>query len=405
MKIAFIVTEFPALSETFILGQIVGIIRAGHSVEIFAKTGKTRQKEHSDIEKHDLKKYAHYFSKMPANKTIRILKALWLGIINFYKSPAMIIRAFNLNRFKTVRQVYTLIPFLGKNFDVIHCHFGPNGIIGTDLKLLGMKGKIITSFYGYDVSSYVQKKNPYQMLFASGDTFIAISEQMRHTLQNLGCPDERIVKLPLSVRVSDFSFKQRCVPETGPIQILTVARLTEKKGLEYAIRAIALIVKDNPAYKLYYRIAGDGTLRKTLEALIEKLGMKSSIQLLGWKTDEEVRLLYDQAHLFLLPSITAEDGDQEGTPTVLLEAQAEGLPFIATIHAGIPEIVLDGQSGFLVQEKDVDALAEKLNYLIKHPEKWREMGKAGHEFVKNSFDAKIINTQLIEIYEKCLKRS
>jgi colanic acid/amylovoran biosynthesis glycosyltransferase len=405
MKIAFIVSEFPALSETFILGQITGIIRAGHSVEIFAKTGKNCLKEHSDITKYNLKKHAHYFPEMPANKTIRILKALWLGMINFYKSPALIIRAFNLKRFKTVRQVYTLIPFLGKKFDLIHCHFGPNGIIGTDLKLIGLPGKLITSFYGYDLSAYVQQqgKNIYRMLFSWGDSFIVICEQMREVLVNLGCPDERIIKLHLSVSVSDFSYRQRCQPESGLIEILSVARLTEKKGLEYAVRAIAKISKAHPAYQFRYRIAGDGSLRGTLEAIIRELDMQNRIQILGWKNDEEVRLLYNQAHIFLLPSITAENGDQEGTPTVLLEAQAAGLPVIATRHAGIPEIVAADKSGFLVPEKDADALAEKLNYLIEYPELWQEMGKAGHEFVKNSFDAEIINRQLIDIYEKCLK--
>ncbi|MBU1087859.1 MAG: glycosyltransferase, partial [Candidatus Omnitrophica bacterium] len=175
MKIAVIVTEFPALSETFILEQIVGIVKAGHDLEIFATTGAAQNKQHADIEKFNLKKRAYYFPRIPKNKSIRICKAFCLGLINFYKNPAMILKAFNIMRYKSCRQIYTVIPFLNKEFDIIHCHFGPNGILGTELKLLGVKGKLLTSFHGYDVNNYpiTYGKDVYRRLFATGDFFTA----------------------------------------------------------------------------------------------------------------------------------------------------------------------------------------------------------------------------------------
>jgi colanic acid/amylovoran biosynthesis glycosyltransferase len=85
-----------------------------------------------------------------------------------------------------------------------------------------------------------------------------------------------------------------------------------------------------------------------------------------------------------------------------MEAQATGLPIISTFHSGIPEIVLDGQSGFLVPERDVDAMAGRLEYLIEHTEIWTEMGRAGRKFVEENFDIKKLNKQLVEIYENII---
>ena len=104
-----------------------------------------------------------------------------------------------------------------------------------------------------------------------------------------------------------------------------------------------------------------------------------------------------------LPSITASNGDQEGIPVVLMEAQATGLPIISTYHTGIPEVVIDGKSGFLVHEKDVDALAEKLEYLIKHPEIWPEMGRYGRKHVEEKYDIKKLNQQLVKIYQNLIE--
>ena len=109
-------------------------------------------------------------------------------------------------------------------------------------------------------------------------------------------------------------------------------------------------------------------LRGKLQQLIHDLGVTRAVKLLGWKQQGEILESFYQAHLFLAPSVTAKDGDQEGTPTVLLQAMATGLPVVSTVHSGIPEMVQDGVSGFLVPERDVDALTEKVAYLIEHPE-------------------------------------
>jgi len=386
MKIAFIVSGFPTLSETFILNQITGLLDMGHDVEIFAKFNPKEKKVHLDVEKYQLMKRTHYFN-IPHNKITRILKAIFLIIKNFHKSPLKILNSLNVFKHgKTAlffKPLYALIPFLDKKFDIIHCHFGPNGILGAHLKEIGINGKILTTFHGYDMSIFIINNNAYKKLFLNGDLFLPISNYWKRKLIRLGCNEKKIIVHHMGIDLEKFKFFERRKEPGKPIKILTVGRLVEKKGYEYAIQAI---VKTIEKYRnIEYLIVGNGPLRRKLENLISELGIESYIKFLGVVNQNEVLNLYQQAHIFILPSITASNGDQEGIPVVLMEAQATGLPIISTYHTGIPEVVVNGKSGFLVPEKDVDALAERLEYLIEHPKIWAEMGRAGRKFVEEKY--------------------
>jgi colanic acid/amylovoran biosynthesis glycosyltransferase len=122
--------------------------------------------------------------------------------------------------------------------------------------------------------------------------------------------------------------------------------------------------------------------------------------LLGWKTQQEVAEILGQAHVLLAPSVTAPSGDQEGTPVALMEAMAMGMPVIATRHSGIPEMVRDGENGFLVPERDPEALAERIAHLARHPEQWEALGRAGRAVVEREFDVNPLNDRLVEIYQR-----
>lgn len=141
-------------------------------------------------------------------------------------------------------------------------------------------------------------------------------------------------------------------------------------------------------------------MRTQLEELIQKLGVASQVELLGWKQQTEVKEILDRADIFLAPSVTSKQGSQEGIPVALMEAMAMGLPVLSTLHTGIPELVENNVSGFLVPERDVDALAQKLRYLIEHPQLWGQMGKAGHTFVQEDYNIDKLNRQLIKIFEQ-----
>ncbi len=184
------------------------------------------------------------------------------------------------------------------------------------------------------------------------------------------------------------------------MRVLTVGRLVEKKGLQYSIRAVAKVLAGHPHVR--YDIVGDGPLRCDLETLIRKLGVERNVTLLGARDGLDVQRRMAEAHIFMLSSVTASDGDQEGTPVSLLEAQACGLPVISSRHSGIPEIVGDGRSGHLVPEGDVDGLADRLLSLVEHPKRWAEMGRRGRRHIEEHHDIRRLNEQLVGLYEEAI---
>jgi colanic acid/amylovoran biosynthesis glycosyltransferase len=261
-----------------------------------------------------------------------------------------------------------------------------------------LRGPLFTTFYGYDVTRYVRQNGPrvYRALFAYADRILCLGRKMRDELIELQCDERKLEVHHLGVDLSRFGFSPRKPKNNGAVEIVTPARLVEKKGLEYAIRAVAKLVAKYPLVQ--YRIAGDGPLRNHLQHVIDSLKLNSRIHLLGWQTQEQVVELLRNADILLAPSVTAADGDQEGTPTVLIEALAQGLPVITTEHSGIPEIVRDGESGFLVPERDIEALFERTSHLIDHPDLWEVLGRAGRLHVEKHFDINVLNDRLIDLY-------
>ena len=405
MKIAFIVNVFPKLSETFILNQITGLLDLGHEVMIFAEYNPNEKKVHPDVEKYQLMDRVLYFD-IPQNKIKRVLKASYLIITNFYKNPIKIFKSLTLFRYGksalSLQGLYFLIPFLDTNFDIIHCHFGPNGIIGASLKEIGVEAKIITTFHGYDMSTFILNNGTgvYNDLFSKGDLFLAISEHWEKKLVELGGDAKKIRVHRMGIDLEKFEFSERKILPGESVKILTVGRLVEKKGHKYAIKALAKLI--NKHKNVIYKIVGDGYLRGELESLVTELGIEKYVEFLGDVEDEELFRLYHDSHIFVLPSVTARNGGQEGIPVVLMETQAAGLPVISTFHSGIPEVVLDGESGFLVPERDVDALTKKLEYLVVHPEIWPEMGRAGRKCIELRYDVRKLNQQLVKICEVLL---
>jgi colanic acid/amylovoran biosynthesis glycosyltransferase len=403
MKIAFIVNSFPKLSETFILNQVTGLLDLGHEVEIFAFKKPNEKKVHPDVQKYDLLKRAHYIT-IPNNKIKRIFYSAHIVIKNFGKHPIIILSSLNFFKYKKRALSLSLLSvttsFLNKKFDVIHCHFGSLGIWGAILKDIGIcDSKIVTSFHGYDMSRYILKngRNAYDYLFKNGDLFLPISKYWKNKLIELGCDENKIFVYRMGIDINKFNYRER-KNNNKTVDIITIGRLVEKKGIEYGIRAVANIIREFPNIK--YNIIGDGPLRSTLNNLIIDLGLKEKVQLLGSKAQGDVIGLLYGSDILLAPSVTAEDGDQEGIPVVLMEAMATGLPIISTKHTGIPELVLDGDSGLLVNEKDVESIGDKLKYLIVNPEKRITMGIVGRKIIEKSYNIDILKKQLSNIYNR-----
>ena len=165
--------------------------------------------------------------------------------------------------------------------------------------------------------------------------------------------------------------------------------------------AVAKLLKQD--IDLEYRIVGEGELRPHLEQLIRELGVGDRVHLLGVKHQSEIVEFLNQVHIFVAPSVTSRSGDQDAPINTLKEAMATGLPVVSTWHGGIPELVDDGVSGFLVPEKDPEAITDKLAYLIHHPELWPTMGLAGRKRVLADYEINRINDELVVLYENLLQ--
>ncbi len=405
MNIAVVVGTFPSLSETFILNQITGLIDRGHQVDIYAQEIGMVSKIHADVKRYELMARVQLFPKASEGKFSRYLESLGALVKASLGRPDLLFKALNFGRYGTTLLAWRLFysPMLSrqpKRYDIIHCHFMFNGPLGLIIRQFNNpQAKVVTTFHGCDanikIAAIDQKK--YGWLFQHCDLFTSNTSFTAKQAVLLGCPAEKMVKLPVGLDISKYHYREARFPRDGAVKILTVARLVEKKGLEYSIQAVATLAKRYP--KLEYLIAGDGPLKPSLKALCIDLGVDKNVQFLDWMDQDEVRDLYRTSHLFVLASVTAANGDKEGQGLVLQEAQATGLPVVSTLHNGIPDGVLDGKSGFLVPERDVEGLAQKLDYLIQNPQIWPEMSRAGRDFIETKFNIEMLNHHLEDMFK------
>jgi len=409
MKIALIVDSFPTISHTFIINQITGLMNRGHSVDIYAQGKGDSSILHADVEKYNLLKSTHYSVRMPKNLLLRLFKGVSCSVINFHKAPSALFKSLDIlkcgKQAASLRMLYAALSWIDKpEYDIVHCHFGMMGIWGAWLRVLGLiRCPLITTFHGTDanVLPEIYGRNYYKIVFKNGDIFTVSSCFMKERLRALGAPDRKVVKLPVGICVDRFRFRERNLVPGEQLKILTVARLVPSKGIEYSIRAVAKFARKHPNLK--YKIVGSGPLRAELEDIVRAVGVSENVEFLGSVPADEVRKLLDDTHIFLLAGIVAPDGSCEAQGVVLLEAQVAGVPIISTNVGGIPESVVDGRSGFLVPQKDVEAIAERLGYLTEHPKIWAQMGRAGRAHVEANYNIDKLNDRLVEIYQELLE--
>jgi colanic acid/amylovoran biosynthesis glycosyltransferase len=333
-------------------------------------------------------------ARMIKNRQLKILKALN-------------IRAYG-RQAASLRLLYRLYPLLKRGpYDILHCHFGPVGLTGLHLKELGVPGKFIVTFHGHDLSRFLQMRGRgvYRRLFEKADLLLPISDYWKEHLIQLGADPDRVRVHRMGIDLDRFPFHPRSAHPSGETRLMTVGRLVEKKGIAYGLQALAGVLRRHPDWKVRYNIIGSGKQEPNLRELIAQLGLEDCVHLVGAKTGDEVHQTMLDSDIFMLPSVTDDNGDQEGVPVSLMEAMASGLPVLSTLHTGIPELVQDGTSGFLAPEKDVEALSDRLEFLISHPEAWEAMGRSGRRRVETNHNIKRLNLELAAIYQALMSQS
>jgi len=433
LRIAVFAGTFPVISETFIIRQIVGLLRLGHDVRIFADTRpEAGAPVHPQVAEHRLLERTTYMDMPPESapwempvrplfgrtwppgsphsisNAARVTRALPQLVRCFSRHPRLarqLLRGREYGyRAESLSGLYRLDRMAAQStrFDVLHAHFGP---VGNSFRFVRdlFHAPLIVSFHGYDFCTVPRKEGAgvYSRLFQAADLITVNSDYTRKRVQQLGCPDFKIRKLPMGLDLEEFPFHARVSGSGETIRIVTVARLVQIKGHEYVLNALARLKDRFP--HLRYDIVGDGPLRSKLTQLAEQLGIAGMVRFHGALSGVDTAKILGAAHIFVLTSASV-DGDEEGQGLALQEAQASGLPVIATHHGGFPEGLQDGVTGFLVEQGNADSLAQRLAGLIGQPENWADIGSQGRRFVEDNFDIRKLSLQLANVYHEAIAR-
>lgn len=404
MKILFFVGEFPKLSQTFILNQITGLMDAGCDVRILAKKAETNTKMHEDVLKYHLLERVLYYGRSGKSSRFDKMIQFLTGVVHYYLHNNDDHRKAGLKDFIKYPNLVLLLNFLKQqnltDVDVIHAHFGPNGLLAQKLTELGLlHGKLFTTFHGYDMLKYIRKngEDAYRELFSGENILLPISEYWKKRCIQLGARPNRIVVHHMGIDVGKFAFSFAKPQLNQKINILSVARFVEKKGLVYGIAAVGRLL--NQEYQIEYSIVGGGPLAKDLINSISKGGWNENIRLLGWKSQGELIDIMKEAHIILLPSVTSGDGDMEGIPVLLMEAMAMGKIVVSTDHSGIPELIRHEVNGYLVQERDVEGLSQTIQGILSSVNSWEEIAEKARQTILEQFNIGLLNKQLLDIFE------
>ena len=398
MKILFLVAEFPKLSETFILNQLHFLEDVGYELLLFALGNPGEKKIHQEAQK-----YLSRVVYLPRIFDPRIYFALLFISLT---CPKKFLRALKFARREKlppkdfIKQFYFVYKLRHEKIDLIHAHFGYAGNQAILLKKI-FGWPLVVNFYGKDASQIKYGPEAYRLLFKIGDLFIAICKAMREDLNRLGCPLKKIRIVHVGIDTEKFSQKTRIPSQHDNLTVVSVGRLEEKKGHEYLIKAFVKVVEEFPGAKL--KIVGGGPLQKELAALVREEHLEGVVELLGARGQNEIPGLVAVADVGALTSVTARDGDREGTPVFLMEAQAMGLPVVSSNHSGIPEVVRDGETGLLVEEKSILGIAEALKKLLRDPELQRKMGQEGRKHIERHFSTDAWKNNLNSIYKNLTK--
>ncbi|WP_228851065.1 glycosyltransferase family 4 protein [Aegicerativicinus sediminis] len=266
------------------------------------------------------------------------------------------------------------------NIDVLLIEYGSHAF-----KLLPFLNKVkipwVVHFHGYDayVNSVIKDANNYAEVFKSATKIIAVSQDMMQKIISLGCPKDKMVYNPYGPNPRFSSVEANFKSQ----QLFALGRFTEKKAPQLTIQAFANVVAKYPNATLF--MGGKGKLLKSCKDLVKKLEIEENVEFLGQLGPAEIEHYFANSIAFVQHSVTAENGDKEGTPVAILEASSAGLPIIATRHAGIKDTVIEGKTGLLCDERDITAMAKNIEQIIGNPEFAKETGREGRRFIQQNF--------------------
>ena len=374
-KVALFATNFLEFSQTFIYDEIRS--HKNYSVDVFA----LYRLNNSTFP------YENVHSFFPSETLKKSIEGGWCQIT-----------ALSPTRKRLVKE---------GGYSLIHAHFGTGSIYALSVADAANLPLVVT-FHGYDVPLLKTHRRFFpafwrywimsRRMFRRVDLFLAASDELKDMLIELGAPAEKVLTWRLGVEIPVITE----IPEKNGKRIIMVGRYVEKKGFEYAIQAFAKVIKSGTDAIL--EIIGDGPRKERYISMIKMLDIEKNVVFHGVKKHTETLDMIFHSDILIAPSVVAGNGDRESGILVVKEAGARFVPAIGTIHGGIPEIIDDGKTGFLVKEKDVDDLAGKMLMLLKDGNLRKQMGEAARIKMESEYSLPDRVAVLESHYDSVIKK-
>jgi colanic acid/amylovoran biosynthesis glycosyltransferase len=397
-RVAYLMSRFPKISESFILYEIVALERMGLGVEIFPLMREREPIMHAEagplVERAH---YSRYFSGPVVwaqlywlrRRPAAYLRAWWHVVRGCLGSPGFLLRAFFV-----VPQAALFAQQMGElGISHVHAHYATHPALAAYvIKLLAGIPYSVTA-HAHDI--YVDRAMLSEKIDAASFV-VTISDYNRRLLVELygHTAERRTTVIHCGVDLTIFS-RRPPRPRGERLQLISVASLQDYKGHRYLIEACARLAARSVPFRCL--IVGEGEERPSLEALIRTHGLEEAVRLLGRQPRDRVSDLLARSDVMVMPSVTTDTGKREGIPVALMEALAVGLPVVATAISGIPELIEDGKSGLLVAERDPEALADALVRLYEDQRLCERLGEAGRSKVEAEFNLHETTAQLYSL--------
>lgn len=392
MKIAYVINLFPKLSESFILNEIVELLKNGHDVQIYSFIKPMEEVAHEEVEKYQIIEKTSYFSLKHLLKTnfISLLKYFLYGVIQDLSD----LSKYNLKRNLKMAYFATIMEKNGVEF--IHTHFASMGNIARKL------GKMLRLQYTFTAHAFEIFINPnIKMLKQNIDGAAYVFTPSKYNKQYLidltDCDENKIEIIHATIDPAKF-FRTK---KSDKKQIIMAARLVEKKGMEYMIKAMKDITRRYPDAIL--KIIGDGPLLNELIQLVRINNLENNVKFLGSISDEEYFNELESSIIAVLPCIISENGDRDVCPLTLQEAMSMEIPVISTNVHSIPELIDDGITGKLVPPKNEKALADAVIELLGDEGLRHRMGENGRKKIMEEFNVEIQMKKQVMLWQKKIK--
>jgi len=398
--IAYVVSAWPRLSQTFVLNEVLALEKKGLRVLIFSVKNPGGEPVHARVS--SVRAPVHYLSLTGRRRQV------WAANLRIARSKPwcyfhLLTEAARYRSWDILRHFWQagyLADLLRRDPAThLHAHFA------TAPALVAMFASQLSgtafSFTAHARDIYVDTRP--ELLRAQMERAMAVvtvSEYNRRHLVRQFSPatPAKVVCIYNGIDPSHFPFASRRGADSGPPVILSVARLVEKKGLEDLIEAAAILRARGVSFRV--EIIGAGPLREALQAAIVRNGLHEAVTLRGAQPQELVRQAYDRAAVFVLPCVITADGDRDGIPTVLLEAMLGGVPVITTPVSGIPELIEPDSSGVLVAPNDPGMLADAMAKLIGDPCLRDRLARSARTRVESKFSIEQSSSRLMALFSE-----